>query len=100
MSLLEILPIRVTPGSLPREFRNSRRELLSPSVVNLGALALSCYFLNSCPDMSLLELLPRRVTPAALAQSCHFLNSYPAMSLFELLSSHVIHRDLALSCNS
>ena len=67
-SLLELLPSRVNPGSLPGEFLSSRGELHSPSRVTLVALAQSCHFLSSRPVMSLLELLPSHVTPGALAQ--------------------------------
>ena len=89
MSLLVLLPSRFTPGSLPGEFQSSSNVLLSHSGGTPGSILQSCLLLNSCPVMSLLELLLCHVTPRALVQSSHFISSCPVMSILELLLSHL-----------
>ena len=72
MSLLELLPSRVTTGTAAGEFLISSGALLSPSRVTPGALAYASHTRSSCPVTSLLELshshvllelLPSCVTP-------------------------------------
>ena len=80
MSILELAPSRVNPGSHPGEILSSRGELLSPSRVTPGALAQSCHILNSCASHD---------TPESPVQSCHFMSTSPGMTLLAILSSNV-----------
>ena len=56
MSLLQLLPSRVTPGVPAGEFPSSRGVLLSPIRVTPGTLAQSCHSCSPCQVASLLEV--------------------------------------------
>ena len=61
MTILELVPSHVTPGSLADEFTNPSGELLSPSRVTFGSLADE--FTNPSGEL----LSPSRVTFGSLA---------------------------------
>ena len=91
---MELLASHVTPGALADGITFFSGVLLSHCGDTPLSLAQSCHYWRYCPVVSLLELLPSRVTPGALAQSCQFLNFRQVLSRLELLSSHVTPGDL------
>ena len=92
MTLLVLLPYRVTPGAAAGEFLSSGGLLfcpivllleLLPSHVTPGTFAESCNSWSSCWRISKFE---RRID---VAQSFYSLNSCPVMLLLKFLPSHV-----------
>ena len=57
MTLLELLPCRVTPGAAAGEFLSSGGLLLLPNRVTPGTLAQSYHSWNFCRIVKLLELV-------------------------------------------